>query len=339
MDLRLRAFVGSAVIIASSLPAGCGPAGSTSVRAADSASGRAVGTFIPMPDEPTYHLLDGYDERWLVQIREGIEMARGFWGSYGPAHVWVVGVEEGAGIDDATRSGFLDEYCQWRIAGTERTADECRMHATRRFLDPADRGEPEAYLSWVDEFEQPEAELVFINVHRWHFEEDVVPDPVMRGIHEYTHVAQMGFGTMPTWMMEGGAVFSEAWLPALAGRREAAFIMDRLMDRALEIRHTGFTIADMEDVDAAAPEVRRYHRELAYDAGAWAVVLLIHQSPSGSVTAFRDEFLPMVTELGWEAALCRYLDIEGKEEFYLGFESFMNAPRRTQLVVLDELQP
>ena len=62
-------------------------------------------------------------------------------------------------------------------------------------------------------------------------------------------------------------------------------------------------------------------------------------SPRRSVAAYRDEFHPMVTELGWDAALTRYLDTEDKMAFYRGFESFMRAPRETLMAVLREIQP
>ena len=111
------------------------------------------------------------------------------------------------------------------------------------------------------------------------------------------------------------------------------------MDRARSVEDPDLTIADMEDIDTASAKVRKHYRELAYDTGAWAVAFLIHQSPSGSVAAYRDEFHPMITELGWEAALARYLDIEDKAVFYRAFESFLKAPRKTQMKVLRDIQP
>ena len=298
--------------------------------------------FIPVDGEPTYHLLPGYDPGWQSRIRDGIEMARRFWGGYGPAHVWVVGVEDGGRIDGDASAAFLDEYCRWRIAGTGRTMDDCLQHAAGRFIEVAERGDAEAYLSWVDEFDQPEAELVFINVDRWYFEDDPVPDPVLRGIHEYTHVFQMAFGAMPTWMMEGTAVLSEAWIPWVDGRCDFDVVsrrMAHLLDRIDRMEDPELTIADMEDFDAAPESVRGHHRELAYDAGAWAIVFLVHCSPSRSVSSFRDEFHPMITEHGWEQALSLYLGIDGKHAFYEAFDLFMDAPLKTKLVVLGELQP
>jgi hypothetical protein len=231
----------------------------------------------------------------------------------------VVGSEAGETIPAAPRDAFIEDYCRWRTGGTGRSAIECRSHATERFIDVAERGDSEAYLSWVEEFEQPEAELVFINVHQWDHDGDEIPDPVLRG-----------------------AVFSEGWVPYTAGRCGHEFMarrMDHLMDRARSVEDPDLTIADMEDIDTASAKVRKHYRELAYDTGAWAVAFLIHQSPSGSVAAYRDEFHPMITELGWEAALARYLDIEDKAVFYRAFESFLKAPRKTQMKVLRDIQP
>ena len=153
--------------------------------------------FVETKAPPTYHVLSGYDPKWEAHIREGIEMARAYWGSYGPTHVWIGGREDGRPIDGAAREAFIEEYCRWRTAGTERTLEECRPYVTERFIDVIESDRPEAYLSWVDEKSQPEAELVFLNVHDWFYEEDAVPDPVLRGIHEYTHVFQMAYGECP----------------------------------------------------------------------------------------------------------------------------------------------
>ena len=41
----------------------------------------------------------------------------------------------------------------------------------------------------------------FINVQDWHFEDDPLPDPILRGIHEYVFQQSL---VGRTWMMEGG---------------------------------------------------------------------------------------------------------------------------------------
>ena len=302
-------------------------------------SSNAVKPMTPMDTPPIYHTLTSYDPKWKAMIEEGIEMARSYWGSYGPTHVWIVGYDEGQAPDSKAELAFVEDYCRWRIEDTQRTMAECRPYATGRFIDVARSGTPEAYLSDVRERTPRMAELVFINVHKWYFERDRLPDPIARGIHEYTHVAQHGFGHMPTWMMEGGAVFSEAWLPALAGKRKPEQMLGYVMDNAQKMAKTPFTIADMESIETAPPEVAQYHRELAYDAGAWATIFMVYHTPTRCVSTLRDVLYPRVTEVGWEQALCEYVDMPSKEAFYKAFASFMAKPREEHMRIFRTLQP
>ena len=108
---------------------------------------------------------------------------------------------------------------------------------------------------------------------------------------------------------------------------------------AHRIDESDLSIADMEDIDSAPNKTRRYHRELAYDAGAWAIAFLVHKSDSKSVTTFRDKFYPMVNELGWEQALCRYTGVESKEQFYEEFRTLMVAPQQSQALMLRQIKP
>lgn len=304
-----------------------------------SSAWKGVKPLISVEGGPIYHLLDGYDKKWLEQVREGVELSRSYWGSYGPARVWILGCEDGASISAEAKDRFLSEYCAWRTATSERTISECLPHAEERFIEVAERGDPEAYLSDVRDTELRMAELIFINVHKWFSEDEPVPDPVLRGIHEYTHVFQQGFGQMPTWMMEGGAVFAEVWLPLQEWRLDPHEKMRWIMQSARKAERSGYTIADMEEIESAPKSVSRFHRELAYDSGAWAIVFMVHRSSSQSVTALRDEFYPLVTKLGWEAALSSYVDMQSKREFYEAFERFMKEPIEEQLVLFDELKP
>ena len=75
---------------------------------------------------PTYHLLEGYDPKWKSQIERGVEMARDYWGSHGPAYVWILGNEKDQDIDPEFADAFIDEYadgdCFTRNALLERVA-------------------------------------------------------------------------------------------------------------------------------------------------------------------------------------------------------------------------
>jgi len=294
---------------------------------------------VAMAEGPTYHLLTGYDPVWLRYVQQGVERARAYWGSYGPAHVWIAGCEQGSQINADAKRAFLDEYCTWRTASSPRTKRECWPHAEERFFEVIGRDEAEAYLSLIRDSDPHMAELIFINVHKWHFGHDAVPDPVLRGIHEYTHVFQQAMGPIPTWMAEGGAVFAEAWLPGLDGQRKPEVAMQRAMQQARRSLSSGLSIADMEEIETAPEEVARFHRELAYDAGAWATALMVYKSPTKSVATLRDVFYPLVQEIGWEAALCKYVDIRNKAAFYAEFATFMAQPTQTHLSVLRALKP
>jgi hypothetical protein len=293
---------------------------------------------VAMEEGPQYHMLEGYDPIWMEQVREGVESSRSYWGSYGPTHVWILGREDGDSVRAEARDAFVEEYCACRTASGDRTLSECRPYAKERFFDVLERGEAEAYLSYVRETDPPMAELVFINVHNWFFEEDPIPDPVLRGIHEYTHVFQSSFPVTPTWMMEGGAVFAEAWLPYQSGRRGLEQVMERCMESAHRALRKGRSIAEMEEIETAPKRIAKYHRELAYDAGAWAIAFMIHESKTQSVSALRDEFYPSVTTLGWETALSEYTGRESEEEFYDAFAAFMASPRAEQLELLRQLK-
>ena len=110
------------------------------------------------------------------------------------------------------------------------------------------------------------------------------------------------------------------------------------MESACRVTDPSMSIADMENVDSAPGEAVKFYRELAYDRGAWAVAFMIHASPTRRVSALRDEFYPSVTELGWEAALSRFVGMQDKQEFYAAFESFMGWPLEEQLTLLDDLK-
>lgn len=293
---------------------------------------------IAMEEGPQYHLLEGYDPIWMERVREGVESSRAYWGSYGPTHVWILGREDGDSVRSPAREAFIEEYCACRTASGDRTLSECRPYAKERFFEVLERGEAEAYLSYVRETDPPMAELVFINVHNWFFERDPVPDPVLRGIHEYTHVFQSSFPVTPTWMMEGGAVFAEAWLPYQSGRRGIEQVMERCMESAQRALERGRSIAEMEEIETAPRKIAKCHRELAYDAGAWATAFMIHESKTQRVSSLRDEFYPSVTTLGWEDALSEYTGRESKEEFYDAFAAFMASPRAEQLELLRQLK-
>ncbi|MGC6488162.1 MAG: hypothetical protein ACON4Z_10980 [Planctomycetota bacterium] len=326
---RARALV----VLAAALAAACGGAPVPVV---------SGGVLDSSDAAPVYHTLSGYSDRWRTQVEDGVELARAFWGSFGPVHVWIAGRDVDEEVPEAAAVAFLDEYCRWRARGAQGDRAGLRARANERLLDVVARGEAQAYLSLVDDFEQPAAELVFLNVHRWFFARDPIPDPTLRGVHEYTHVFQQAFADTPTWMTEGCAVFAEAWLPWAAGSCDQEVMQRRLLVSAQQARRPaeqGLSIAEMEDIDRASAPARGFYRELAYDAGAWAIVALVHRSPARSVAGLRDEFFPLARAVGWEQALCGYLGLERKDAFYREVDALLRAPVERQRAVLGALRP
>ena len=105
-----------------------------------------------------------------------------------------------------------------------------------------------------------------------------------------------------------------------------------------EVEDLEYTIRDMEEIETASPDVARWHHELAYEAGPWAVAFAISRSPSRSISRHFRTFYPLVDQMGWEAALCEYSDMENIDAFYSGFESFMQRPLADRLAVLGALK-
>jgi hypothetical protein len=78
----------------------------------------------------------------------------------------------------------------------------------------------------------------------------------------------------------------------------------------------------MEEIESASEGLKEHYHTLAYQSGAWAIAFIIHQSPTQNVAVFRDEFYPLVAELGWEVAVAQYSGMDSKEDFYRAFDAF-----------------
>ena len=87
----------------------------------------------------------------------------------------------------------------------------------------------------------------------------------------------------------------------------------------------------MEEIETASPDVARWHHELAYEAGPWAVAFAISRSTSGSISRYFRTFYPLVDQMGWQAALCRYTSMEDIDAFYGAFDAFMQRPLADRL--------
>ena len=284
-------------------------------------------------EEPRYFINDGYGEQAMESVRSGIDVTRDYLGNYGPTQVFIVGqqadeLDEPQSVEEIARA-----FCEVHTANSDRPIEDCISHEGMELASKARDGEEEAYLTMAMESDPPTAELVFINTHGWG--EENLPT---RGIHEYTHVYQKAFDFTPTWMMEGGAEFLACHLGEKNGwgnLQETMSHYARQLERAEDLK---YTIRDMEDIETAKPAVKKWHRELAYDAGAWAVVYVIKRSRSRSVHDYFLNFYPAVDEEGWEAVILEYTGHQNLDAFYSGFEGFMELPLDERIKILEMIK-
>ncbi|MDG1837816.1 MAG: hypothetical protein P8I91_03330 [Phycisphaerales bacterium] len=283
---------------------------------------------------PHYFISHGYDERWSRAIKLGIDVARDYLGNHGPVQVYIVGQEDDELSDPAHRDAIAETFCKVHNAGSDQPMEDCLSRDGQEMTQKAIDGETEAFMTMAMDADPPTAELVFINAHTMGGEE-MMPT---RSIHEYTHVYQKSFEFTPTWMMEGGAEFLACHLGEQHGWGDRDQTMEWYARQLDQVEDLEYTISDMEEIETAMPDVARWHRELAYDAGAWAVAFAISKSPSRSISQYYRSFYPMVDEMGWQAALCQYTRMDNIDSFYEGFESLSQQPLADRLAMLGTLK-
>ncbi len=283
--------------------------------------------------EPQYVRNEGYDSKWYKMIKRGIDESRAYFGNVGPVYVYVIGHQTNELDDDKVRQEIIDAFCERRHSQTMGQIDDCKHGAGADLVNDARNNRTDASLSFVDYTDPPMAELMFVNPHNFGS-----PYLYTRGIHEYTHVFQRSFPRTPTWMMEGGAEFFAYSLGEQQGWTDFKKDMKQSMEKVHRIQDRKLGIQDMEDIESVSSEIKKYHRHLAYDAGAWAFAFMVHKSSSRSVKEVCTMFYPLVAEEGWEAALTKYVDMDSKEEFYREFSTFLEKPLEEQVRMLDTLK-
>ncbi|MBT6542217.1 MAG: hypothetical protein HN598_05055 [Planctomycetes bacterium] len=293
------------------------------------------GVFTPQDAPPEYILLDGYPVEYQEAIGAGIDVARKFLGNHGPVRVYILGKSRGEVGTTDSRAAFVEQYCGPRNKSTIEGFDEdCLAGPGQRLIDAAIRGDQEAYLSIVIFTDPPYAELVFINSHEWGEQ-----DMPLRGIHEYTHVFQHQYPSAPGWLTEGGAVFFEAWLGDQNQWVDFRGAMRRSMKNALTAVADEKGLSDMEYLLDLPQEMEAYHRNIAYDMGAWAVAFIIANSSEKSISEFRDRFYPSMRDEGWKEAVSRFTGSRDLGHFYSRFDEFLQQSSHQQMELLDAIQP
>ena len=276
--------------------------------------------------EPPQYLYNEEDASDLfTSIREGIDEARRYFGNYGRVYVYILGQQDPEVDSEGFHQRVIDQYTRLRNGGGDKQAAE--------LIEKTVSGQGELYTSGVPigVGDPPFAEIIYIN-------------PKGKGVglskgalHEYTHVFQKCFGFTPTWMVEGGATFFSSYLGEKRGWGTLRSMLSSAMAVVREVPDP-FGIEQMEDIDNADDEAKKYYRDLGYQAGAWAVAFMIHESESQRIAELRTKYYPAASRLGWEAALAEYVDMEDKHEFYREFDAFLEQPLEEQLAILDTLK-
>lgn len=286
---------------------------------------------------PSYVRNTNYDKKWFNVLRTGIDTTREYLGNYGPLHVYIIGQESKELEDEAVKDAIIKAFCHCRHAQTKDRILGCLKGAGASLIKRARNNSTEAYLSYVDYTEPPLAELIFINPHGFD-----VPYLYTRGIHEYTHVFQRGFPGTPTWMTEGSAEFLAFYL----GSKNEWINFERSMEESMRmvqsVEDDDVSLVDFEDIEKIEkerPELKKYYRHIAYDAGVWAVAFLIHHSENHSVKSFTKDFYPMIAHAGWREAIKRYGKFDNIAEFYESFEKFFEESNEKKMQMLNKLKP
>ena len=312
-------------------------AGCADLFAQEKKTTRNAGKYLAaIKEPPTYVRNENYDKKWFQTVKTGIDKTRDYLGNYGPVQVYVIGQQKDELADPQAGQLVIEAFCRRRSGGSKQRASDCLKRSGASLLERARKGSTEAYLSYVDYAGPPFAELVFINPHGFPF-----PYLYTRGIHEYTHVFQRAFPNTPTWMTEGGAEFlafylgdQYDWIDFEQSMNQSMRMVQSVGDKA--------TMKDFEDVEKLEmerPELKKYYRHLAYDAGVWAVAWVIHRSKDRSVKSYPKEFYPLLGQLGWEQALVKYARVSDASQFYDDFGKFLQQPIGHQMKMLTELKP
>jgi hypothetical protein len=115
--------------------------------------------------------------------------------------------------------------------------------------------------------------------------------------------------------------------------------MRRSMKNALTAVADEKGLSDMEYLLDLPQEMEAYHRNIAYDMGAWAVAFIISNSAEKSISEFRDRFYPSMRDEGWKEAVRRFTGSRDLGHFYSRFDEFLQQSSHQQMELLDAIQP
>jgi hypothetical protein len=285
-------------------------------------------------DSPaTYFVTTDLSSDSLEIVKDGIQAAENYLGSYGPLRVYVIGSDTNA-TDEA-----IEDYCAWSY--NQDQIEHCRSDQGVGIFEMAYYEGSNAFAQHSRGRQPPTQAFVIGNPLGIG-----VGDGSKISAHEYVHIYQGAhqliegadrFGLdWPIWLEEGGAEFlalylgdGEGWVNFTDRMKEALEVA-----RDLRVLVPNLTIADIaEDRDRVDAYCGLCVGRLQYETGQWAVALLANKT---SVDAIYLEFFPLTYEHGVSGAFELTFGLP-LDEFMVEFESFMELPFGDQMVILSTL--
>ena len=286
-------------------------------------------------------------------VRETLAIAVKTWGSSGRLEYWVLGTDHEAAIE------LSRLYCKRRVSRGHMTRQACiedRNNRDHGFLMYQKIGK-EALSSG-----RPRGSAGHNGGAEWGFHNMTSSLPLgfagkldipgegeqVTLLHEYWHSVQNSFIQTenhrrrrelmgPVWFVEGSAV-------AMAETTASRLWQEKKMKRwnnsshpfptLLQRMKNKMNLVQEKRQDCATVLPDSYDsdcRELAYEAGAWALVYLMHRQGRDILLK---GFHPRVEKLGWKGAFQATFE-QSPEAFEVEFENFLDQPWSEQLKILD----
>jgi len=285
-------------------------------------------------------------------VRDTLAAAVKTWGSSGRMEYWILGTDHAAAV------ALAKKFCDRRVARGHMTRKSCEQDSGNKdhgFLmyqkigaDALESGRPRGSaghnggavwgfhrmtsslpLGFAGVLDIPgEGEQVTILHEYWHS----IQHAFIQTADHQERRKQMG----PVWFTEGSAV---AMAETTAERLWKSGGLKRwnnsphpwrsLRERMLS--KLNIVKSKRKDCETALPDSYDDDcRELAYEGGAWAALLLMHRHGQDVLLK---KFHPRVNDLGWRGAFEKTFE-QTPQEFVDDFEAFLKLPEEEQLKIL-----
>ena len=145
-----------------------------------------------------YFITPSFSEIGENAVKSGINLAKNFLGTAYPVRIYLLAPNKAI----TEYSGFSSDWCTFSGLSSNNCGDSQ--------ISTAQNGGGQYFASGIDSCESCGNTNSGAGLFILPRDQDMKSNLAYRGIHEYTHTVQKVFGdTIPTWLMEGGAVYME----------------------------------------------------------------------------------------------------------------------------------